>query len=213
MATARQVKTIALYFSQLPSITQLLHTASPFLSLCLSLSLSFLPSFLPSLLLPLLPFPASWLSFGSTGRMTDEWEETRYGDIKERKNGLLFGVAPRTSHSELWRFYSHARSQSTVNNSNDTALCAILKISPIVASFGKLIRIAANVPITSYVRERDGETGTDRDVKWTTVFPKGSLRNNGGRMMAWEKDIKVCVKIPSLAAVEAPLRAAINLNT
>lgn len=150
-----------------------------------SLYLPFHPSFLPFLpvITPLL-FPASWLSFGSTGGMTDEREETRDGDIKERKNGLLFGVAPRTSYAKLWRFYAHI--QSTVNSSNETALCAILNISQIFTS--RELIITANVPITLCKIERDGETGTNGDVKWPTVFPKGSLWNNKGQMMVWQKE-------------------------
>lgn len=76
-----------------------------------SLSLLFFP------LLSLLLFPASWLSFGNAGWMTDEMEETGYGDIAERKNGPLLTLLP-SLHSK------------SISISNESGLCAILEHLP-----------------------------------------------------------------------------------
>lgn len=116
-------------FLSSPSIVQLLHTASPRLSL--AIYPSFLPPFLSSLLLPPLLFPASWLSFWQH-TMDDRWEgrNERRRHLGERKNGPLFGVAGSNTSQWATRI-SHCLSadiQSTVNSGNDTALCALLNI-------------------------------------------------------------------------------------
>lgn len=70
-----------------------------------SVSLSF-PS---SLLLRLLLFPASWLSLGSSGWMTNEMEVTGDGGIKERADGPLLTLRP-SSNSKC------------INSGNESAL-------------------------------------------------------------------------------------------
>lgn len=71
--------------------------------------------------------------------MTDEREETGDRDTEDRKNGLLFDVAPWTSYS-YEDLLSHGHTQSTVNNNNEKALYVILDILQIFISLGNLIR-------------------------------------------------------------------------
>lgn len=118
--------------------------------------------------------------------MTDEREEMRDGDIKEGKNGLLLTLLP-CSRSKY------------INNSNESALCAILECFPGSRLLSKnLIHITANVPITLCKRAR--YTEAVRDVKWPAVFSqrvtlKQYSTGDGERERV--KDVKDGAKIPS----------------
>lgn len=122
--------------------------------------LTFYPSSIVrcSLLLPCFySLPSGCLLAAHEGWQIRGGEKQERQTSRRKRIGCV--VAPQTSYSKLWRFYSSAHIQSKQHS--EIALCVILNISHIFSSLRKQY-ITENVPITLWKRQTKWEGDRQR---------------------------------------------------